>query len=476
MNKIKNVLYNKSHPLWVFIQQFALRGLLGIKFLLIARLLDPVDVGLITIALISLTLTEALTEMGLMQAIVQNKNRVEHIRVIWTLQFIRGFIITVILLILNNYVVILFNEPDAKYILFLAAFVPLIKNVSSSNFYYAVRDKNFKVISIIYGLTGLIDLVGSIILIAIFKDPIFAIASLLIAELIKSILTHVVFGWTIKFDFRFYLIKDLLVYGRWIWGNSISSFFVNQFDKIIASTFLGTKILGLYQMGQKVTQMAIADISFAAGQYLFPQFSQMYRNNNNDRNLKKFYSNVMLLMIGFSVVISSFVIIYAKQIILIVFGIGWEEMNNIIKLMIISSSLSAITYVSVVYNRAIGKPKKVTIVSYIQLIVFVSLCFILVHPLNINGLILGNIISYLLGLLLLNYSFENKIKYVINSVKENYVMVIVTTGIIALMLTINKVTPSILGFFLSLVFLMFGVFYLGQKFMKRRPTDSLETM
>jgi len=472
MGKVLNIFKNESHPAWVFIQQFAIRGLLGVKFLLIARLLNPNDVGLISLALISLTLAESLTEMGILQAVVQNKKKNEYYNVIWTLQFVRGLIIALVLIFLNEILIAFFKEPNAKSILLLTALVPLLKNSNSSKYYYEIRDRKFKKSSIIYGVSSLFDLIASITLISIFKEPLYAIISLITAEFIKSLLTHIVFGWTIKFDFRFKLIHEVVIYGRWIWGNGISSFFVNQFDKLVAASYLGTSSLGMYQMGQKLSQLIVTDISFASGQYLFPQFSQMF--NKGGGYIKKYYSKVMILTIIYSFVVSGFIFIYADQCIIIVLGKEWISIAPTIKFLMVSSSLAAITYVSVVYNRAIGKPKKVTLVSYIQLIIFVLFCLLLVKPLKINGLITSSIISYSVGVVLLNFSFKNKILYIVEAIKSNRYLLIVNLTISFFIIIFNNlmtVTPS---FIISLILLFCSIYYLGLEFMKSPTYNSTE--
>ncbi|EXX91449.1 polysaccharide biosynthesis protein [Paenibacillus darwinianus] len=473
MNKLKNILNDHSHPCWVFIQQFTIRGLLGVKFLILAGMLDPSGVGIISLVLLSLTLIEALTEMGIMQAIVQNKKVIEHYQIIWTLQFVRGFIISFVMILLNELIVNVLNEPAAKDVLLLAAFVPLIRNAASSKYYYEIRNKNFKTISIIYGSSSVFDLVGSILLVGFFKEPIYAIIPLLVSESVKALLTHILFGWTIKFDFRFKMIREVLAYGRWIWGNSISSLFVNQFDKIVVSTFLGAQTLGLYQMGQKMTQLAVADISYAAGQYLFPQFSELFRQPGERSNLKIYYINIVLLMTGFSFLLTSFVFMYSDIIINALFGPSWSGITNLIQLMMIGSSLSAITYISVIYNRAIGKPKKVTVVSYVQLVLSVLLSLVFIKFFNVEGLIISGIITNLMSNILLNASFGEKLKCLKKSLTENLSTIIVNTGILLLFYLIYLILPFNLGFLLNLGVFCVGSVFLGRIFLKRRPVVSV---
>lgn len=471
MSKIKAIVNNQSHPVWVFIQQFAVRGLLGLKFLLIARLLNPTDVGIISIALISLTLVESLTEIGLMQAIIQNKNRIEKYNTLWTLQFLRGLFITVAMLLLNQLLVLLFNEPEAKNILLLVALLPIIKNSISSKYYYELREKRFRDVSIIFGVTSLIDLITSLVLIYIYKDPIFAIISLIISELIKTLLTHLKFGNTLRFDFKFKSIDEIMAYGRWIWASSVSSFFVNQFDKLLASSILGTKTLGLYQMSQKLTQLLVADVSFAAGQYLFPQFSHLNRKDGMSITLRSYYCNMMLIVTSFSIILSAIIIINTKEVIYIVFGSAWLEMGGIIKVMIISSSLAAISNISVIFNRALGLPKKVTVISYIQLIIFVILCLIFVHLNGLYGLVYSSLISSSIGLILLNYKFKNKIKFVIKTLKTNLYFSLIIILVVILMVCFEGIQIYHLGFIINIILFLIGVLCIVYKFKKLQIND-----
>lgn len=452
MIKVKRVFHDPSNPVWVFLNQFFSRGAVALKFLIIARILGPESVGLISVALICLALMEALTELGMLQAIVQRKENPTkgQLDTLWTFLFLRGVAITVIMIAVAPLMAHLFNAPHAMFMIYLIAFVPLFRNSASIGLYEQIRNRNFKLTSTIQALTVSIDFILCVILILYNNSPISAIISMLIAEMVRTIVTHIVLHTKPRFSFAFKSIKDITSYGKWIWGHSISSFIFTQMDKVIASRFLGVTILGLYQMGQKLTQMALADISFAFGQYLFPTFSKM--NRESSRTLYLFYRVNFSLMISFCALTSIFMVSNSDFIIRFILGDRWLALMDIMVLLVISASLAATVNISVMFVRAIGNPKLVTILTYVQVAVYV-IVLLIIGQVTVHTLILASIV----GLLITNMSL---LGYIINRADTPMVMDLVRSSILTLLLSVSLWVTSILSQGLWLHFILILAMYL----------------
>ncbi len=422
MNFIKQIINNKQHPLWVLLQQFLVRGIIALKFIIIARILGPDSVGIITVSLVCLALVEGLTDLGLLQAIVSTKvemtNKQKHAT--WTLQFIRGVIISLFLISLTPLLSKIFNIDGSELAIYLIAIIPILKNASSIGIYLEQRLKNFKVISILQFLTSFIDFTLTVIFIYIYKSPYAAIFATVISEACKMFLSHYMLKTNIIFCWDFKSIKDITKYGKWIWANSVSTLLFSQLDKILTSRFLGTTTLGLYQMSQKFTQMGIYDLSFAFGQYYFPVISKSNREQGNlPQDLFGYFYSITFKI---SFVILAFLYLNANLLIGIVLGNEWIRMVPIFKLMLISAFLAAIVNVCIVYLRAIGKPQVVTIISYIQLSVVIILSVLGIKLYGVTGLVLSNIAGYALtNILLIYFTFKTFIGWKIKILKNFFV-------------------------------------------------------
>src|ERR1700738_1515674 len=149
--RISHALAKKDHVLWVIFQQVILRGLVGLKFLLVGRMLGPEAVGLIGVALLALAVTESLSDTGLPQAIVQQPaaTNADQIGAIWTLLLLRGFVVGLVLFLGAGPIAGMLNVPSAAPLIALAAIIPLLRNGLHPGLYVVQRDRNFKALSIL---------------------------------------------------------------------------------------------------------------------------------------------------------------------------------------------------------------------------------------------------------------------------------------------------------------------------------------
>ncbi|MGG4145908.1 oligosaccharide flippase family protein [Paenibacillus algorifonticola] len=406
MGKIKQILQAKDHPFWVIIQQFVTKVLTGVKFLIIARMLGPAEMGLVSIALVSLSIIELLTQLGVMEGIIQRKEDLNHQQknALWTMMLARGVGISLVLLITAPYIAQLFGEGRATSLLLLAAGVPLATNAVSIKWYERMRHKDFRSTGILQLITIMLDLSLSVMLVVVLNSPIGVIAGQLIAQLFRCMASFVWFKDKPKLSRDMGSIADIRQYGKWIWANSISTLVLYQLDKVIASRFLGTTVLGLYQTSQKLSQMSISDASYALGQYFFPVLSKLNREDHSQ--LKVQFMQMLLLILSFSAVTSAYFYLNVEWLVELLLGREWLGIAPLLGLMLVTASLAGVMNVAVVLLRAVGKPRIVTLTSYVQLAIYVPLAIVGVVYFQVYGLIAASLIGTLVTtLVLLVYSF-----------------------------------------------------------------------
>ena len=413
-----SIFRDREHPFWVLLQQFISRGFVGLKFLILARILGPHSIGLVSVALVSLAIVESVTQLGIMETVVQRKEelRRKELDAVWTLQFFRGIIIGTVMFLLSPLLAKIFGSPNSLNLLYTIALVPIISNSISIGLYQNLRKKNFKTVSIIELSTVILDLFLSIIFVKVLNSPIGVILGQIISQIFKVSSSHIIFKTKPYICIDMKLIKDINSYGKWIWANSISSLILNQFDKVLASRFLGPTTLGYYQMSQKFTQMSLADVSFAIGQYHFPIFSKL--NRERSVYLSKAFFNMFYLILGLSISTSIFVYTNSELIISLALGHKWMSMIPLLKLMLLSACLAAVMNVFVVFLRSIGKPNIVTISSYIQLICYIPLAIIGVSTFKEFGLVIANIVALIIVNVIL---FINSIRNISSKMDINII-------------------------------------------------------
>ncbi|MGG0510612.1 oligosaccharide flippase family protein [Priestia megaterium] len=372
-----------SNFFWVVINQVLSRLLVAMKFFVLARVLGPHSMGILSTLLLILAMVETFTELGVLQSVVYQKGRVriEQMHVIWTFNLLRGIGIGLIIVVAAPFLKSIFAFNESIMLIFLMALIPIIKGSSSYNLLLAERQGSFKRISLLQIFYVLIDFISAILISIITKNIVFVVYSMIISEFLRVVLSYILFKGRPKLRFNFNLMKENLNYGRWITLNSITVFLLNQMDKILTSRYLGTYQLGIYQMSSKLSQFALADLFSAICRYCFPLFS-----NYNRKNYKKL--NELFLELGYLVFLgltlfTTILFFNAEFITITLLGNQWTNSVKIFQVLLLSSYIGAMNMYLVTYLRSIGKPNIVTIATLIQLVIFLPLSFLAMSHRNL---------------------------------------------------------------------------------------------
>jgi len=383
---IKEALTRTEHPVWIIIQIIFVRGLMALKFLLAARLLGPELIGLVGVALFSLAIVESLSDTGLSQAIIQQKEIINNIEAgsIWTLLVFRGLILFLFLFASAIPISIFFDISDAAPLVAMVAVIPLLRNTINPGFFLAQRKRDFRKISIYEIIAATFDILTTMLLINLN----FGAASLIIGnitcDVIKLFFTWSWFRISISPNVNWKSLHRLTSFGKWVWSSSLTTLVLNQTDKILVAKFLGPTEFGLYQVAARIAQIVVADGAVALSQYLYPTFSQRYRSSPQDA--KKYFNWIMWRLIPIVIFIGMILAFFAKYIVTISLGVEWLKAVPLLRALEFPMLLGAIISVLVVYLRAVGRPKCVTQATLVQLVFFLPITPILLHYFGALGL------------------------------------------------------------------------------------------
>nr|WP_256469394.1 oligosaccharide flippase family protein [Agarivorans sp. TSD2052] len=370
--------------------------LIAMKFLFAAKCFGPEVMGIVGLLLILYAIVESLSEFGLIGAIVQAERYPSEsdLDSIWLALTLRGVVIGIIVFsipTLTNYVT---NTSETLVSALCLAVCALSKSMVSPNWYIALRERNFKEIFFITFLGVSFDFLIFVGLILLDVKFVAIFISLAAGEIIKLILTYLLFGTDRKLFIRFKSfnidIKKYSNFGKWIWLNNIINLLLNQSDKLITGLILGNASLGIYHMSNRLAQLGISEFSMAYSKYLFPSFSRMNEKdvNNMTRFMTKSLSQISLL--AFSSVIYMFSI---SSLLPILLGEEWKDGIIVLKILSITMAIGSLISVMVVYHRALGNPKLVTSAATIQLIIFIPVLLALTYLYGVHGAASSTVIS-----------------------------------------------------------------------------------
>jgi O-antigen/teichoic acid export membrane protein len=347
--------------IWVLLQQGLMRALVGIKFLLIARILGPAAVGTVGIALLVLSIAEAVSDTGIVQAIVQKPSAPDdtELGAAWSLLILRGLGIGLVIMALAPVLSRQFQVPGALPLLLGTAAVPILRGCASPCSAIWARDRQFARVALleicVNALDFMIAISGALLGLGVYA----ILGAMICAESFRTITLFVMTRPAVRPNLHLGKIKDYAVYGRWIWADSVANgLLLNQFDRIIVGKWFGPASLGIYQMTSKLAQMLLFDLLNACAQYLFPTFSSQFRRSQAEAYIA-FRRFLVAMMIGIAVVFT-YAQMSAGTIITVLLGPSWEGSTLIFRIALISTAFRGLGTVLTAYLRATGRPSIVT--------------------------------------------------------------------------------------------------------------------
>ena len=129
---------------WMLVLRVAERTLGLVRTVLLARLLVPDDFGVMGIALLAMSALETVSRTGFDVALVQKKGEIrEYLDTAWTIQVIRGLLLSGVLLITAPLVARFFDSPESIAITRAIAVVELLKGLTNTGVIYFQRELEF---------------------------------------------------------------------------------------------------------------------------------------------------------------------------------------------------------------------------------------------------------------------------------------------------------------------------------------------
>ena len=251
----------------------------------------------------------------------------------------------------------------------LAAFLPLARNAVNPGYAVLQRDRRFRALSASESAVSLLDLLSTIVFLHAGLGAVSVLMGSLVSDSSRLVLSWCAFRLPMTVNFTWGAIRDLGKYGQWIWGTSVLTVILNQFDKIVVARWLGATDFGMYQTASRLAQMVIADVAIALGGFLFPSISKLHHTSPLEAHA--YFLNALRkigLVCGALAIVS---ILLGPLVLSLILGPAWQGVGPVLQLQSVSMWFGALIAVCVAYLKAIGKPKSISVATGVQLITLV---------------------------------------------------------------------------------------------------------
>ena len=244
--------------------------------LILARLLVPEDFGLVAMALVLLSVTSLISDLGLGNALVQRPLLTESHRS--TAFWFTGAVSTIL------FALFLLGAPLAGWFFNEARVVPLLRALSFSlllaapeSTYAALltRRMDFKSLglrqissTLMAGAAGIAAALAGL-----------GAASLVVHGLAQAMTSSALLvwraGWSPRLRFSRSALRDLWSFGKWVAGARALNYLNRNMDNLLLGRFLGARALGLYSFSYQAVLLPLVYVARPVAAVSFPAFSQI---------------------------------------------------------------------------------------------------------------------------------------------------------------------------------------------------------
>ncbi len=259
---------------------FGMEKLLGLaRVIVLAAFLGPRDFGLFGFAILALMAADSLTRTGFREALIRHPEDIaRHLDVAWTVQVLRGLLLAALLFFFAPLIAAFFDEPGSASLTRAISLILVLQAFANIGVVYFHRDLDFRR-EFAYRLTGtLADLAAAVVGAYLLRSAWALLLGLVASELGQLIASYLLHPYRPRFRWDRSVARELASYGIWVSLEGIMVFAGTRAAGLVVGKIAGAATLGIFQMAERIPQIAIREVGAAAQRIALPAYALVQRD------------------------------------------------------------------------------------------------------------------------------------------------------------------------------------------------------
>lgn len=352
---------------WSALIVYANRALGLLTLLLLAKLLDPKDFGIVAVASIIIEVLRISKDMGIAEALIYQKDESPD-----TLDTAHTILLTYSLVLFSLAAVI---APFAARYYDNWLITPVVIIMASNLVWDATRGVartiyrrrlDFRALVIPEVVPMAVSSIASVVLAWLG----FGVWSLVVRTVLHSALGAVLLRlrgvYQPRLRFHRESARALFGYGRYIVGSSVLFVALYNIDKFYVSATLGLAAVGMYELAMRVSDLPVKEVSHVIGSVMFPVFVKL------DRDGRGGLQAAFLKTLRYTTLVTAPLAIglatFGPALLLLVYGDRWAPAAHALSILALYTLFRAMS--SIVHDmfKAIGKPQLMQRFTFVRLV------------------------------------------------------------------------------------------------------------
>lgn len=339
---------------WAALAQLLGRFAQPAILILMARILNPGDYGVLEISILTITLGQLLLDMGLSKALIQTReDQAKAANIVFWSNVTLGIVLFVVIFLTADWIAAFFREPQVAPILRVASLQLPILSLAVVQMAIAQQQLRYERQFGAMAAAGVVMIASTLILVGLGLGLWAFVFGSLIGSATQVIAYWLIAPWRPSLrGFELSLAPQLLGFGSLATIEVLGGWLLNYGDNIVLGRFLGVNALGTYALAFNI---AVLGIGLVMNPIISVAYASFSRLSDDWEKLQMAFSNTVHISAVLVIPLAVGVFLLADQISEVILQGRWPGIASVIRILVISPGLTYIMSINPELYRAIDR-------------------------------------------------------------------------------------------------------------------------
>lgn len=378
---------------WNFIGMLGNQVVLFIIGIILARLLDPEDFGLVAMILVFSNFGQIFIDLGFNNALIQNKtNSQEDLSTLFYVNIVFGLILFFILYFSSGVIASFYNKTELIEITKVISVIFIFFALSSIQRTLVIKNLDFRFETFVLLAASLIS--GTIAIIFALKG--FGVWALVFKVVLQRFFEALFFWiqqrWRPSLIFRLNSIKKYINFSLNVTASTILAGISGNIDKLIIGKTFSADSLGFFDRAKNYNNLVQSNLGLIFGKVMYPVFSEI---QDETERFNRIYEKTIQFICFFTLPIFFIMIVVAKPLIVVLITDKWLPSVKMLQILAVSGFTYPLSMVIVKAILSKGRADLVFQLDFIKTILY-FIAILLGSKFGILGVLIAiTIVNYM---------------------------------------------------------------------------------
>ena len=279
--------------LWSSIERFSVQGVQFLVILVIARLLDPKDFGLVGMLAIFLAVAQSLIDSGFSQALIRKQDRTEiDNSTVFFFNITVSVLLYLILYVVAPWVAVFYNEPQLCSLMRVLCLIVIINSFAVVQRAIFTASINFKTQAKASFIAALVSGVVGVLLAYQGYGVWTLVWQQLLNAVINTMLLWAYSNWYPKWVYSWQSFKELFAFGSKLLASGLLDTLYNNIYLLVIGKVFNASSLGFYTQADRFTKLPSSNITGILQRVTYPVLCSI---QDDDERLRADYRKLLRL-------------------------------------------------------------------------------------------------------------------------------------------------------------------------------------